>query len=63
VYGGAVEALENSNGVSIEEARKIDDGRRQIQDQNSRRVVSCRVVGILDAKEGGWRSERLEEGS
>jgi hypothetical protein len=26
-------------------------------------VVSCRVVGILDAKEGGWRSERLEEGS
>lgn len=26
-------------------------------------VVSCRVVGILYAKEGGWRSERLEEGS
>jgi hypothetical protein len=49
-------------GVSIGEARKMDDERAEIRDQEVV-VVSCRVVWILNAKEGGWRSERLEEGS
>lgn len=57
-----VEALENSNGVSIEEARKLDDEREEFRDQEVV-VVPSRVVEILNAKEGGWRSERLEEGS